>query len=173
MRFRPLVAALALLAGLLPTAGAAAPAPAPLCADINVPLRNFKVEAKWVKSAVKVGDTARLQVLVTRTAEEDPVTEDGEPYPTGRPMEEPVEDVVLGLSMLVGDIFLAGSGVTNADGKAEVKLKIKSYTKPGTGNSRLYAEKRLTPPNFPASSCRLTVYEYGTLDPVAKLKVVR
>lgn len=175
MRFGLLAAALALLAALLPTTGAAspAPAPAPQCADITVPLRNFKVEAKWVKSTAKVGGTARLQVLVTRTAEEDPVTEDGEPYPTGRPMEEPVQDVVLGLSLLAGDVFLTGSGVTDAEGKAEVKVKIRSSAKPGTTHSRLYAEKRLTPPDFPSPSCRLIIYEYGKLDPVAKLKVVR
>lgn len=173
MRFRPLLATLALLAALVPSTGSAAPAPAPHCADVSLALRNFKVEAKWVKSTVKVGDTARLQVLVTRTADEDPITEDGEPYPTGRPMEEPVEDVVLGLNMLVGNVFLTGDGVTNAEGKSEVKIKIKTIAKPGTGTSRLYAEKRITPPNFPSSSCRITIYEWGELDPVAKLKVVR
>lgn len=143
------------------------------CADVRVPLRNLKLEAKWQKPTVSIGDAAKLQVLVTRTAEEDPVTDEGHPWPTGRPMEEPVEGAVIGISMLVGDVFLSGGDVTNADGEAVVKVKIGSYTKPGVGNSRLYAEKVHTPPNFPSPSCRLMVFEYGTLDPAPKLKVVR
>lgn len=149
------------------------PAVSGRCSDVSVPLRNFKVEAKWAKSTVRIGQTATLKVLVTRTAEEDPVTQEGHPYPTGRPMDEPAEDVALGLSMLIGDTFLNSGGVTNANGKADVKIKIKSYAKPGVGNSRIYAEKKLTPPDFPSSACRVIVYEWGKLDPAPKLKVVR
>ena len=170
MALRALLGIPVLLLSLLP--GTVSSAPLETCADVSVPIRNFKVEAKWQKPSVSIGDTAVLQVLVTRTAEEDPITEE-EPWPTGRPMEEPVGDVELGMSMLVGNVFLSAGGVTKADGKGDVKVKIQTYTKPGVGHSRVYAELRHTPPNFPAPSCRVVVYEWGELDPAPKLKVTR
>lgn len=174
MRLRPLVGILALMLSIVPAAGAASPVAADGCADVNVRLRNFKLEAKWVRPTVSVGDTAVMKVLATRTSEEDPVTDDGQPYPTGRPMDEPAEGVTVGLSMMVGDVYLnAPGGVTNADGEANVKIKIKSYAKPGVGQSRLYAELIHTPPDFPSPTCRLVVFEWGSLDPAPKLKVVR
>lgn len=152
----------------------AVPAPGNRCADVNVPIRNFKIEAKWAESTVSIGDTAVIEVFVTRTSEEDPLTDEGQPYPTGRPMDEPAEDVVVGISMVVGNVFLNGSNaVTDAEGRADVKVKIKSYTRPGTGESRLYGELRHTPYGFPAPSCQVNVFEWGRLDPAPKLKVVR
>lgn len=176
MRFRSLAASLALVLGGVPGVASAtvAAVAGERCADVKVRLRNLKVEAKWVKTTVAVGDTAQLKVLVTRTAEEDPVTDEGEPYPTGRPMDEPAEDVVLGTSLLVGDVYLPGrEAVTDAEGRATLKIKIKGYTQPGTGTGRVYGEKTWTPPDFPSPTCRLIVYEWGALDPTSKLKVVR
>lgn len=177
MRSRSVAAVLVLVLATLsagPAAGSVSPRSPHLCADVTVPLRNFKVEAKWQKSTVSVGDTATMKVLVTRTAEEDPVTDEGHPYPTGRPMDEPAEDVVVGMSMLVGNVFLSSAGaVTNSEGEADVKIKIKNYTRPGIGNSRVYAELVHTPPGFPSPSCRVIVFEWGKLDPAPKLKVVR
>ncbi len=143
------------------------------CADVSFPLRNFKVEAEWQSPKVKIGDMAKLDVFVTRTADEDPVTEQGEPWPTGRPMEEPVADVMVGVGVLVKDVFLAAGGYTDAEGKVTVKIKIERYTKPGDAISRVYAKKDTTPSDFPSSSCRVVVYEYGQLQPGPGLKVVR
>lgn len=173
MRSRSTLAVLALALCLVPGPGSAAPVASGRCADVNVPLRNFKVEAKWEKPSASIGDVAKLRVQVTRTADEDPVTDDGEPYPTGRPMDEPVEDVVVGLSMLVGNVYLSGGGLTNAKGEAIVKVKIQNYTRPGVGTTRVYSEKRHSPPDFPSPSCRIIVFEYGELDPGPKLKVTR
>lgn len=173
MRLRWIVGIATLVASLAPGAGVAAPVAGERCADVYVPLRNFKVEAKWERPTVAVGDVAKLQVLVTRTAEEDPVTDEGVPYPTGRPMDEPVEDVSVGISMLVGNVYLNGVGLTNAEGQATVNVKIHAYTKPGVGSSRVYAEKRHTPPDFPSPACRVILLEWGKLDPGPKLKVTR
>ena len=174
MRLRSMVGVISLALALTPGAGAAAPSIGDdLCADIHVPFRNFKVEAKWETPTVSTGETARMRLLVTRTAEEDPVTDDGQPYPTGRPVDEPVDKVTIGMSMRVGNVYLNGEGVTKVDGQAIVKVKIERHTRPGTGISRLYAEKRHSPPDFPAPSCRVLVYEWGRLDPAPKLKVVR
>ena len=143
------------------------------CADVRVPLRMFKVEAKWQDPSVKVGDVAELDITVTRTAEEDPVTDDGTPYPTGRPMNEPAEDVELGIRLLLGDYFLSTGAVTDARGKATAKIKILSYVEPGSGRPGVYAEKLITPPDFPSPSCRVIVYEWGYLEAGSKLQVTR
>ena len=164
--------------GLLGLALVSAPAgagvvPAERCSDVRVPLRMFKVEAKWQDPSVSVGDVAELDIVVTRTAEEDPVTEEGTPYPTGRPMDEPAEDVELGIRLLVGDYFLSTGAMTDAEGKATAKVKIPSYVEPGSGKPGVYAEKLLTPPDFPTSACRVLVYEWGYLEAGPKLQVTR
>ena len=147
--------------------------PAGRCADVRVPLRMFKVEAKWQDASVSVGDVAELDITVTRTAEEDPVTDEGTPYPTGRPMDEPAEDVELGIRLLVGDYFLSTGAMTDADGKATAKVKILNYVEPGSGKPGVYAEKLLTPPDFPTPACRVVVYEWGYLEAGPKLQVTR
>jgi hypothetical protein len=143
------------------------------CADVSLPLRNFKVEAKWQSPKVKIGSMAKVDVLVTRTADEDPVTEEGEPWPTGRPMDEPVEDAMVGVGVLVKDVFLAAGGYTDAEGKVTVKIKVEKYTKPGDAISRIFAKKDITPADFPSSSCRVVVYEYGQLQPGPGLEITR
>ena len=168
----------AMVVGLLVLAVVSGPAGAraasdDMCSDVRVPLRMFKVEAKWKDASVRVGDVAELDVTVTRTAEEDPVSDDGIPYPTGRPMNEPAEGVELGVRLLVGDYFLSTSGLTDADGKATAKVKILSYVEPGSGRPGVYAEKLLTPKDFPTSACRLLVFEWGYLEAGPKLQVTR
>lgn len=150
-----------------------APAAQARCADVRVPLRNLKLEAKWKRPRVRIGDTAVLKIHVTRTAEEDPVTEEGIPYPNGRPMNEPVEGVELGLGLYIGDVFFNGGAISNAAGRADLPVKIHSHAEPGTGTISLYAEKRHTPPDFPSPSCRVIVYEWAHIEPNPKLDVVR
>lgn len=145
--------------------------PAYACADISQPILNFKVEAKWEKPNAKVGSVAKMKIFVTRTADQDPVTL--APYPTGRPMEEPVSDVSIGVGLLVDDVFLAAGAMTDAEGRAVIKVPIERYVKPGTGISRVFAKKDITPPDFPSSSCRVVVYEYGVLQPGPEIKITR
>lgn len=142
------------------------------CADVRVPLRNLKLEAKWVDKTVRVGETAVLKVRVSRTADEDPVTDEGIPYPTGRPMNEPVEDVELGLGLFVGNVYLNGGALSDTDGRAKVPVQIRSFTRPGRGSTSLYGEKRHTPPDFPSPSCRVVVFEWGELNPGPNLEVI-
>ena len=152
-------------------AAPSAPSAQAHCADVKVPLRNLKIEAKWADKTVRVGDTARLKLHVTRTADEDPVTE--EPWPTGRPMEEPVEGVELGLALFVGNVYLNGAGFTDAEGGAVIPVRIQSYTRAGTGRTFIYGEKMHTPPDFPSPTCRVQIYEWGALDPGPILKIGR
>lgn len=174
MRFKAALVALPLALLLLPSnAPFIGAETASACADITQPLRNFKVEAKFQKPVAKIGGVAKMEVLVTRTADEDPVTEDGQPYPTGRPMDDPVEGASIGVGLLIDDVFFAAGGTTDAEGKATVKVKIEKYAKPGKGITRVFAKKELTPPDFPSSACRVVVYEYGVLQPGPELKITR
>lgn len=170
MRRRLLVATTVVLLGATHLVGPALTPASAGCADVTVPLRTFKLEAKWTKSSYKIGSVAKLQVTVTRTADEDPVTEEGMPWPTGRPADEPAEGVNLGVALFVGEVYLNGGAVTDASGKATVPVKIESYAKPGTGNGRVYGEKILID-DFPDSSCRVLIKEFGNLDPIDKVKI--
>ena len=172
MRFRALFLSFTLALLLVPSgAPLVGASEASACADISAPLHNFKVEAKWQKPKAKIGSVAKMDVYVERTAETDPVT--GMPYPNGRPMDEPVADVSVGVGLLVDEVFFAAGGVTDAEGKVTVKVKIESYAKPDTGITRVFAKKDHTPPDFPSSSCRVVVYEYGQLQPGPELKISR
>ncbi|MDP9066755.1 MAG: hypothetical protein M3N53_00210 [Actinomycetota bacterium] len=174
MPIKTVVLSMATLLVVAPAAGSAVPIGSrEACTDVSLPLRNFKIEASWQTPSVSVGDVAKLKVLVTRTADEDPVTDDGVPYPTGRPMNEPAEGVSLGLGFLVGDTFLTAGGLTDANGRAVVKVRIESYARPGTGESTVYGQRNLTPPDFPSPQCRVVIYEWGRLAPGPTLKVVR
>ena len=161
-----LVLGILLSAVAIPTAGAAP------CGDAYVPLRMFKVESKWEKKSYRIGDTAKLKVSVSRVADEDPVTDDGQPWPTGRPIDEPAPDVSMGVGLMVGNVFLTGGAITDADGKATVSVKIEPYTKPGKATSRIYAEKILIK-DFPSSACRIVIKEYGYVDPGPGLTITK
>lgn len=159
-----------LLAGSVHLAGAALPSASASCADVTVPLRTFKIEAKWEKPAYKIGTVAKLRVEVSRTADEDPVTDEGMPWPTGRPADEPAEGVNIGLALFVDDVFLTSGAQTDASGKATIQVRIQNYTKPGIGTGRVYGEKILID-NFPDQSCRVLIKEFGNLNPIDKIKV--
>lgn len=173
MRFKALFLSFALALLLVPSGAPLVGAEkASACADISQAIKNFKVEAKWQKPSAKIGTVAKMDVLVTRTAEEDPAT--GEPWITGsRPSEEPVAEVSVGVGLLINDVFFAAGGLTDAEGKLTVKMKIEDYAKPGTGITRVFAKKDRTPPDFPSSACRVVVYEYGELQPGPELKITR
>ena len=160
-----------LLAILLSTLAIPAATAAP-CGDAYVPLRMFKVETKWERKTYAIGDTAKLKVTVSRVADEDPVTDDGQPWPTGRPIDEPAPDVSMGVGLMVGDVYLTGGAVTDQAGKATIPIKIESYTKPGKAASRIYAEKILIK-DFPSSACRIVIKEYGYVDPGPALTITK
>lgn len=172
MRFKALFLSFALALLLVPSGAPLVGADkASACADISQALHNFKVVAEWHKPSAKIGSVAKMDVYVERTAETDPAT--GSPWPNGRPVVEPVEGVSVGVGLLINDVFFAAGGLTDAEGKVTVKMKIENYAKPGTGITRVFAKKDRTPPDFPSSSCRVVVYEYGQLQPGPELKITR
>ena len=102
----------------------------------TVQLRTLHVEAAPSAKSYKVGGTVKVDVTVTRPAEEDP-TGSGVPLPSAAPA--PVADVNVGVGVSVGDVFLPGFARTDAAGKATVKIKVKSYTSPGKADVTVYA----------------------------------
>ncbi|MEA2434194.1 MAG: hypothetical protein QOK47_1182 [Actinomycetota bacterium] len=94
-----------------------------------VSLRTFFVTMKADKPTYAVGDIAKVNVVVSRPAHEDPAHL-GVPFDP--PQSFPAENVNVGLGLRIGDVFLFGHGITNADGEAQVKVEIKDYTPGGT-----------------------------------------
>ena len=138
----------ALLAGLL-SVGTASPAQACSARGVRtmlrsgnalevVSLRTFHLVVEADKPSYKVGETAVINVTVTRPAHEDPA---GQGIPMEPPTSEPAPDVNVGIGLRVGDVFLFGHALTNADGLAAVKIKLKDYTPAGKAMVDAYAWK--------------------------------
>jgi hypothetical protein len=104
----------------------------------TVTLRSFHVVVKADRKAYKVGQTAKLTATVTRPAHEDPF---GQGVAFNPPASFPAEDVVVGVGLSIGNVYLYGHGTTNARGKAVVKVKIASYTPPGSAAADVFARK--------------------------------
>ncbi len=140
-----LLAATTLLAGVLALAPASS-AGACSSGDVRskmrtgnlevVGLRTYHLEVKADRSSYKVGDMAKVNVLVTRPAHEDPVGAGVQQEP---PQSFPAEGANVGIGIRVGEVFLFGHGTTNAEGKAQVKIKIQSYTPAGKATADAYA----------------------------------
>lgn len=121
-----LASALALIASL----GLASPARAgSACATAmeTVSLRNYYLEIKADKKLYEVGEVVEIHVNVTRPNDEDPL---GEGIPTPRPTSEPVAEVMVGVGLMVGRVYLPGAGMTDENGDAVVRIKIESYARP-------------------------------------------
>lgn len=142
-----LILATALLSGLL-AFGPAAPAQACSSRGVRTMLRSGAIEVVGLrtyhlvveadKPSYKVGDTAVINVTVTRPAHEDPL---GQGIPMDPPESFPAENVNVGIGLRIGDVFLFGHALTNADGLAKVKIDIKSYTPAGKASADAYAWK--------------------------------
>lgn len=133
------------LAALLPAAPAGA-APVPCRHDAlrvlrgdsreSVRVRTFYIDAQPRAESYKIGGSAKIEVTVTRPAHEDPLYAGVEIEP---PASFPAENVIVGLGVHVGDVFVPGFSRTNAEGKATVSLKLPRYMKPGTASMTVYA----------------------------------
>ncbi len=148
-------------------------ASAPHCGDVNLRVRTFHVEARWTSKTYRIGDVAKLEVKVTRPAHEDPATDEGEPLPAPPPREEPAEGVTVGVGVMVGDVFLNGGAITDAQGEAVVKVHLhEGYVRPGKATSRLYASKKYLT-DLPGIVTCVTLEEFGTLDPGPGFTAIR
>jgi hypothetical protein len=102
----------------------------------TIQIRTLHVDAKPLKPSYKVGAVAKVAVVVTRPAGEDPL---GSGTSVPRPTSAPAEDVYVGIGVTVGGVFLPGFSVTDVQGKALVKIWIKSYAPAGKAQVSVYA----------------------------------
>ncbi len=143
-----LLAATAILAGSLSFVQAS---PALACSSTSVrsmlrsgeglevvTLRTYHLEVKANKPAYKVGELAKVKVTVTRPAHEDPAGAGIEQEP---PESFPAEGVNVGIGLRVGEVFLFGHSMTNEEGVAMVKIRLKAYTPAGKASADAYAWK--------------------------------
>jgi hypothetical protein len=142
-----MVAVAALIAGMLTIASAP---PASACAPLTkrqvfralragnmetVTLRTFHLDVKLPKT-VAIGEVAKIKVNVTRPADEDPI---GLGVPTPRPTTQPAEDAIVGVGLMIGNVFLPGAALTDAKGDAVVKIKIEPWAPAAPVNVSIYA----------------------------------
>ena len=132
MRSKGLIAVTACLAAMIVVAPSSA---APACAETIV-LKTFHLVVESDKKVYKVGDTAKINVTVTRPAHEDPA---GQGIPIDPPQSEPAEAIDVGIGLRVGDVFLFGHSITNAEGKASVKVRLEPWTPPGNAIADAFA----------------------------------
>lgn len=101
-------------------------------------LRTFHLVVEADKRSYRVGQTAKIHVAVTRPAHEDPL---GEGIPLDPPQSFPAEDVNVGIGLRVGDVFLFGHDMTDAEGHATVKVLIAPYAPAGKATADAFAWK--------------------------------
>lgn len=132
---------------------AAAPSPAQACMPFTrqmvfdnmrngsmetITLRTFNLDVTHPKVA-EIGTTITIKVLVTRPAKEDPL---GNGIPMDRPFVEPASDVIVGVGLSVGNVFLPGAALSNEDGVAKVRIVMQDYAPADkTVNMSVYAWK--------------------------------
>lgn len=138
MRRSALIAALALLGGGLSAARPVAAAP---CGNSETVLLNtFYIVMEPSKRAYRVGENAVFDIEVTRPAHEDPL---GQGQRLDPPMSMPAADVQVGVGLAIDDVFLYGFGLTDQDGRAQVKVKLRPYTPaPASAFAVVVAQKR-------------------------------
>ncbi len=89
----------------------------------QVTLRTFNLDVTPPKVA-EIGTTVTVKVVVTRPAKEDPA---GQGIPMERPFVEPAADVIVGVGLSVGNVFLPGAAMSNEQGIAKVKIIMQDY----------------------------------------------
>jgi hypothetical protein len=138
MRRASLFLAISMLTGLFTAPPATAAAAAHCGAFEYVTLHVLKIDVTSMPKSVAIGDTAKIDLHVTRTYEDDPAATG---LPVGAPYSEPAADVQVGIGMRVGDVFLFGFARTDANGDASVEIPIKRYVKPDWAFIDVFAQK--------------------------------
>ncbi len=109
------------------------------CASGETRLRTFHVEAVPEKKKVRRGEKFMVEMTVTRPAHEDPA---GQGQQIDPPASTPAEDVTTGITIFVGDnTWFWGIGITDADGKADIELKVPKNSELGWGFAAVSAIK--------------------------------
>ena len=126
---------LALLIGAAVPATAAAGWGARCRGSARTFLHTFTVETKWSKKVYGPGDVAKVVVTVSRPAPEDPA---GLGLPLDPPVRQPAEGVNVSTSFQGFFPYVYDVGVTDADGKVAMKLKLPRNANRGPVDSYTY-----------------------------------
>lgn len=131
----------------------------------TVSLLTFNLEVGKTKPIYRIGETVAIDVTVTRPAKEDPL---GNGIPMERPYFQPVAEVIVGVGLHIGRVFLPGAAITDDKGVAHVRIKIESYAPANQwADTSIYAWKIVQ-----STTCA-TVQEYGYQSMPHMLKTVR
>jgi hypothetical protein len=130
---RVLLGASLIGSGLVATSPSAA-----ACAMEYITPTTLHVEIGPFKKTYRKEDVVKVQVTVSRPAEEDPV---GLGIGFERPVSEPAPEVNVGVGISLGRVFLPGYGFTNEQGKTVVPIRIERYAPAKTAYVRAYAYK--------------------------------
>lgn len=179
-RFAGLASAASLVAVLLPGATTTASALACSGGAMNVmrngasnetiALKTLHIQIKPPKKVYKIGQVVKIPVTVTRPGEEDPLDMG---QPVERPFVMPAEDVNVGVGLVVNDVFLPGFGITDAEGKTTIKIKVEKWVKPGKAHASFYAWRVPTVGPVALETVCARVEEWG-FRPIPNLfKVIR
>lgn len=121
-----------LFAALFSGPAAAAPdrvSPKGSCSAAVLVLDSLHIEAVPSKKNVRPGETFTVDFTVTRPAHRDPLDQGIEFEP---PASLPAKDVIVGLSVYVGDrTYFWNIGLTDEDGKETMKLTVPGSSEHG------------------------------------------
>ena len=139
-------------ASLVATTLTATAPSASACAMEYITPTTLHVDIGPFKKTYKKLDVVKVEVTVSRPAEEDPV---GLGIGFDRPVSEPAPEVNVGVGISVGRVFLPGYGFTDENGRVVVPIRLERYTPAKTAYVRAYGYKTLV-----ETTC-LTVEEQG------------
>lgn len=91
------------------------------------PTETFAVSVRALEDVYRVGETAEFRVKVTRELHGHVVG--------------PAEDADVFVTVDLGDVVFSGGAITDAEGKAVVKVLLKSYAPTGLADVFVYAHK--------------------------------
>ena len=134
--------------------------PAPVQAACRAPQKvgSFTVQTEWSKTTYKVGEKAKVHVLVTRPGPNDP-TGSGIPMPDGMP-PQPAEGAYV-TSFVNGAVPIVGAvGETDANGEVTIRFEIEDHLK---GPQDVYTRASITRRSGLPSDCT-DVVEEGAKD---------
>lgn len=100
--------------------------------------RTFTVKARPLKTTYPADGTAVVEVTVTRPGEEDPLNNG---VPLNSPVSLPAEDVDVSVGLYRGNFYMYGVGITDAEGKALIKIKLNPYAPAGSAIGEAGARK--------------------------------
>jgi hypothetical protein len=106
------------------------------CGSARTFVHTFTVDTKWAGKVFGPGDVAKVVITVTRPAPEDPL---GLGVPLDVPVGFPAEGVDVSTSFQGFFPFVFDAGVTDADGKVSMKLKLPRDAERGPVDAYTYA----------------------------------